>query len=165
MKKNILKIIFLNLLFVLFFCILSFADENIDNQNNNQQNEQQVASVNFNYAQTPKKQYIHVIGEVKKPGDYQIDQDNDQLLEIINTAGGFTDFASLKNIEVKRMNGENSNVIKIDVRKIIDKNTTDDFQVLDGDIVCVPSVKAVSVGKKLLYYVGPVFVVVFAVLL
>jgi protein involved in polysaccharide export with SLBB domain len=161
--NNISKIIFINFLFILFFNVMSFAEENIDVQDNKQDN-QQVASVNFGDIQTQKKQYFHIIGEVKKPGDYPLEQDNNQLLDTINIAGGFTDFASLKNIEVRRINGAERNTIKLDASKMIDKDTNE-FQILDGDIIYVPSMKAVSVGKKLLYYVGPVFVVVLAVLL
>ena len=45
---------------------------------------------------------VHIMGEVRKPGEYRV-EDNTTLLELISKAGGPTQFASLGGVKITRI--------------------------------------------------------------
>ncbi|MFQ5636883.1 MAG: polysaccharide biosynthesis/export family protein [bacterium] len=94
---------------------------------------------------------VHIIGEVKKPGEYRV-RDNTNLMELISKANGPTEFSNLRAVSITRVNfgvmanGKNGNhlkkqnkIIKYDVGNYLKKSIETPPPVLKpGDIVFVP---------------------------
>ncbi len=67
-----------------------------------------VKLVNFN---------ITMVGEVKRPGQYKIYQDNINLFEAISMASDLTDFANRNKVAIIRQTKTGSSVVYIDITK------------------------------------------------
>jgi len=95
---------------------------------------------------------VYVMGEVKRPGEYQV-LDNTNVLELIAKAGGPTEFSNLKSVIVTRTNripGTNSGnvsnrsnvmkkIIKVDVHEYMnEQNSAPIIMLQPGDIVTIP---------------------------
>ena len=81
---------------------------------------------------------ITVLGEVRNPGIFQTDKDNNLLLETIARSGGFEPYANLKQIKVLRQEGEHVRMATIDLTSsgmLLQKN----IQLHPRDVVVVPS--------------------------
>lgn len=84
-----------------------------------------------------EKQSVAVLGQVKKPGAYDIPPEQKfTLLQLISTAGGFTEVANAKKIKVIRKKGGKTQVIRANAEAIISGNQTD-IELVPEDVVHV----------------------------
>ena len=61
---------------------------------------------------------VTILGEVKIPGNYPLVKDRNTLIEMIGTAGGFTEVADQKDIKIYRGNLADTTVAKIDLNNL-----------------------------------------------
>lgn len=82
---------------------------------------------------------ISVLGQVKKPGSYEI-KGKLSVVEAISLAGGFTNIAAQNDVKIIRTKSDGSKeTIKVKVWDIVNRSKEeDDIQLLPGDIVTVP---------------------------
>jgi polysaccharide export outer membrane protein len=80
---------------------------------------------------------VTVAGAVKLPGRYEL-KSTMTVLEVIALAQGLTDFASRDRIVILRQNGQKTERIPFNYRKINEAAQQDNFLVRPGDIVFVP---------------------------
>lgn len=81
---------------------------------------------------------VSVVGEVTKPGKYDMTEEKDMtLLEMIALAGGFTKDADIKNVKVMRQEDGKQKTIKVNVRDITVKGRKESDIVLKADDVIV----------------------------
>ncbi|MFQ3675265.1 MAG: polysaccharide biosynthesis/export family protein [Endomicrobiia bacterium] len=92
------------------------------------------------------KKQIFIMGEIRQSGGYQY-KEGMKLLDLITTAGGFTNFAGTKNIKIYRGEKDKRQTITVNLEEIMKTgDTTKDFVLRPGDIVEVPrQPKTVSV--------------------
>ncbi len=84
------------------------------------------------------KKQIFLMGEVKRPGGYPYKEDM-RLLELISLAGGFTQYAGVRNIKIYRGEKEKQQTIIVNLEEILNSgDITKDFVLQPGDIVEVP---------------------------
>lgn len=82
--------------------------------------------------------YIYILGEVTRPGRYQL-KSNISVLQAVSLAGGFTNWASPNSMVVLRRNGEKEEKIKVRYKKIISGSKPEDNIVLKpGDTIIIP---------------------------
>ncbi|MFC1546788.1 polysaccharide biosynthesis/export family protein, partial [bacterium] len=114
-----------------------------------------------------KQYYVHVLGQVQKPGVYLLPGHDKELLKIINEAGGFTDTAGLRKIEIRRMIQGRRETIYSDVRPLLKSKhqASSDIDLAPGDIVYVPQMTALKIGRETLYYFLPIFLVIIITIL
>lgn len=79
----------------------------------------------------------YILGAVKNPGTYPLRGDL-SLLQAISIAGGFTPFASLKNIRLVRNNGGNQVVRVVNYYKVIENRSRWNYLLRPGDTIVVP---------------------------
>ena len=86
----------------------------------------------------PRK--VSVVGEVMKPGKYDMPEEKDMtLLEAITLAGGFTKDAAIEGVKVMRQVNGKQIIIKVNVKEITIKGRKDkDVALLPDDAVVVP---------------------------
>ncbi len=81
---------------------------------------------------------VSVIGEVPKPGRYEL-KSWTTVLDVIALAGGFSQFADRKRIVVLRQqDGKGLKRIPFNYNKVVTGEDQDNFFVLPGDVVLVP---------------------------
>jgi polysaccharide biosynthesis/export protein len=81
---------------------------------------------------------VFVSGEVKTPGVYRIRSET-SLLQIIPTAGGFTEWANQKKIVIIRKEGGKEKRITVNYKKIVEGEDTGSNVILKpGDTIIVP---------------------------
>lgn len=78
---------------------------------------------------------VNVLGEVNKPGRYQI-KEGTKLLEALGMAGGFSYYGKFKNVKIIRGENESQEIITIDVTNINILNHKK-LTLLDKDIIYV----------------------------
>jgi polysaccharide export outer membrane protein len=83
---------------------------------------------------------ITVLGEVRIPRVYKVDQNHNSLFEMIARSGGLQDYANIKYVKIFRQEGPNVRVATINLK---DKGDylVQNIQLLPRDIVVVPSKK------------------------
>lgn len=82
--------------------------------------------------------YIYILGEVTRPGRYQL-KSNISVLQAVSLGGGFTNWASPNSMVVLRRNGEKEEKIKVRYKKIISGSRPEDNIVLKpGDTIIIP---------------------------
>jgi len=84
------------------------------------------------------KQHFTILGQVNKPGIYDIpDESSLNLLEAIGMAGGFTKIANPSKVIVKRTVNGQETTINIDAKQFLKKQNTGETipQVLSGDTI------------------------------
>jgi polysaccharide biosynthesis/export protein len=91
---------------------------------------------------------VVVMGEMKAPGKFVIEKDNNSLMEILAKAGDFDFYANKKKIQVIRV--ENNQVKQI----VVDLTRTDNYfarniRIIPGDIVYVPAKKGKDFDKRI----------------
>ena len=80
----------------------------------------------------PRK--VSVVGEVMKPGKYDLPEEKDMtLLEAVALAGGFTKDASTGNIKIMRQENGKQVIIKVNAKDIMVKGEKDKDVVLKSD--------------------------------
>jgi polysaccharide export outer membrane protein len=81
---------------------------------------------------------VSVLGEVKKPGQYNF-KSQTTVLDAVAVAGGLSDFASRSKIMVIRNDGNGTKRIPVNYNKVVSSGGEQDNLVLrPGDIVLVP---------------------------
>lgn len=80
---------------------------------------------------------VAVVGSVKMPGDYEI-KSQATVLELIARAQGLTEFANRDKIVVLRQNGNKTDHIQFNYRKVAEGHDQDNIYVRAGDIIVVP---------------------------
>ncbi len=84
------------------------------------------------------KRLFTVLGEVQKPGSYEMQgTDEITLLQAIGMAGGYTKIANPGNITVKRRAGGNEEVIKLNAKRMARGDDKSSFLVQSGDVITV----------------------------
>lgn len=84
------------------------------------------------------KQWVTVLGEVKKPGEIEIpDEGGLDLLGAIAQAGGFTDIAEISHITVRRLVNGKDEIFEVDARRLAHDSTVKPFYVQSGDTITV----------------------------
>lgn len=91
---------------------------------------------------------ITVLGELRTPGKYTVDRENNNLMEIIAMAGGYEFYANLKLVKVIRQKGSSVRMVNIDLT-----NNSNYFlsniQLHPGDLVIIPSKKCKEFDKRI----------------
>jgi polysaccharide export outer membrane protein len=86
-----------------------------------------------------KGNVVYVIGEVNRPGAYQVGRDI-SVVQAISLAGGFTPFAGTSRVRVIRKTAEGETVIPVDYRDIErGRDLAADIPLRAGDTVIVPA--------------------------
>lgn len=83
---------------------------------------------------------ISVLGEVRNPASFPVDEDNVNLLKMIAQAGGFEFYANISYVKVLRQEGPNVRVANVDLAHL-KKEWIQNIQLHPGDVVIVPSKK------------------------
>jgi chromosome segregation ATPase len=78
-----------------------------------------------------------VIGEVKKPGTYELLAQR-TVLTAIGAAGGFTEYTNEKGIAVVSNPGRRPKSHSLDLNVLLKGESSDEFTIQDGDIIWVP---------------------------
>jgi polysaccharide export outer membrane protein len=78
-----------------------------------------------------------VIGNVVRPGTYPLRGDT-SVLQALSLAGGFTQFASLKNIKLIRNIAGRQEVRKLNYNKLTDEGGEGNYLLGSGDTIVVP---------------------------
>ena len=78
-----------------------------------------------------------VIGSVAKPGTYSLRSET-SVLQALALAGGFTQFASPRNIKLIRNTGGKSDIQRVNYNKIIEEGGEGNFILKSGDTIVVP---------------------------
>jgi len=83
-------------------------------------------------------QVIYVSGEVNKPGSYGIVNGQMSIIQAIALAGGLTDFADKKDIQVLRKNGSGMQRLHFNYKEVLkDETNREPLQLHAGDTVIV----------------------------
>ncbi len=91
---------------------------------------------------------ITVLGEVRNPGVFQVDKDQNTLLELISKTGGMEFYANMKAVRVLRQQGDHVKVAHINLSKAGDFNQQN-IQLHSGDVVIVSSKKNKEFDKRI----------------
>lgn len=123
-KKNKIIYIFICIIIVILCVIILFfldkKDESSEDYNYLEISEESINSntTENNNTEVQNNIYIHIMGEVKNPG-VVIAKEGDRIKDIIEKAGGTTEKADLKNINLayKVEDGQKINIPNIDENK------------------------------------------------
>lgn len=86
---------------------------------------------------------VTILGEVKTPGNYQIDKQSTHLAKLIGEAGGLTKYANAGDIKVLRGSYSEPQLIHADLTSV--SNMKDSYPILyPGDIIYIPPRKTKS---------------------
>jgi len=80
---------------------------------------------------------VAVVGEVRKPGRYDVPS-RASVLDAIALAGGFNDFARRSKMVILRMEGSTVTRIPCDYDKLVSKGDLETFLLRPGDTLVVP---------------------------
>ena len=83
---------------------------------------------------------LTILGEVRNPGVFDIDKNQNTLFELIARSGGVEDYANLKYVKVFRQEGPNVRVATINLRDY-GQYFAQNIQLLPSDVVVIPSKK------------------------
>jgi protein involved in polysaccharide export with SLBB domain len=88
---------------------------------------------------TYAKRSFTVLGQVQKPGSYEIEGNEAiTLLQAVGMAGGYTRIANPGNITVRRTDGgQEQQVLRFDGRRLAKGNSSSDCVVKPGDVITV----------------------------
>lgn len=98
---------------------------------------------------TPKQQFVHVLGEVRKPGQIPIDE-RTTLLNAIAFAGGQTYDAKLSNVLLIRGSMTPPVLVKLNLQDMFKPTSPKNllnFPVIAGDVIFVPNTQISNVEK------------------
>lgn len=107
---------------------------------------------------------VTIIGELKTPGKYLLEKDQNTLIEIIGKAGDFDFYADKKHIQIIRNENGKSEKILID---LTGKNSYGfaGFNIHPGDVIYVPSRKGKHWDKRAGSTIVPIATVVSSIVL
>ncbi len=108
---------------------------------------------------------VTVLGELKTPGKYLLERDNNYLLDAIARAGDFDTYANKKHIRIVRRNvaGEQK-MLNVDLTRT-DAAFTQNIQLQPGDIVYVPARSGKGFEKRAGNTVVPIATAITAAIL
>ncbi len=93
--------------------------------------------VNLTVRTYARKVYT-VLGQVQKPGSYEIQgSESISLLDAIGMAGGYTRIANPGNVTVKRREGGEERVYRFNAKKMARSDSDSSFSVKPGDVITV----------------------------
>ncbi|MFZ0710272.1 MAG: polysaccharide biosynthesis/export family protein [Terrimicrobiaceae bacterium] len=79
-----------------------------------------------------------ILGQVLKPGSYPIEgSESVSLLDAIGMAGGYTRIANPGKVTVKRREGGQETIIRVDARKMARSSSEASFLIQPGDVITV----------------------------
>lgn len=82
---------------------------------------------------------VYVIGEVNSPGYVEVDR-NTTVLQALAQAGGVTDFAAVKRIQLRRLTDAGESVYQFNYGKVLEGHSNAGTQkVYGGDVIVVPA--------------------------
>jgi protein involved in polysaccharide export with SLBB domain len=93
-----------------------------------------------------KGKSIKIAGEVKKPGEYEIN-DQETLQDIISRTGGLTNFVSYKEpVKILRVDEitQDRKTVDIDLKVALAPETDPPIPLTDGDIITIPSLESLQ---------------------
>jgi polysaccharide export outer membrane protein len=86
----------------------------------------------------PRGNAYFVFGEIKRPGEYQLEKDT-TILEAISAAGGFTDKAAPGRTKIIRMTARGQQTIEVDMNEIIKRGRREkSVPLMENDVIVVP---------------------------
>jgi polysaccharide export outer membrane protein len=80
---------------------------------------------------------VFIIGNVTRPGPYPLRSET-SILQALSLAGGFTQFASLRNIKLVRGTGAKQEVRKVNYYNLIEDGGEGNYLLKPGDTIVVP---------------------------
>jgi polysaccharide export outer membrane protein len=87
---------------------------------------------------TYARKVFTVLGQVQKPGSYEIEgSESISLLQAIGLAGGYTRIANPGNVTVKRREGGVEKVYRFNAKKMAKSDSDSNFTVKPGDVITV----------------------------
>jgi polysaccharide export outer membrane protein len=86
----------------------------------------------------PEPDAVFIFGEVNRTGPIPLPDGGMRLIEAINKAGGFSDFAAANRTRVLRMVDGSEQVIRVDMAAVIRGDLSQDITLKANDIVIVP---------------------------
>lgn len=116
---------------------------------NRYQSQLRYAVVTASLAQTRPMQ-VAIVGEVQKPGSYQLASTGGfpGLVQAIQTAGGTTQAADLRAVQVLRPTPSNpSQIIAINLVDLLQGNLSQDLKLRDGDRILIPTASTVDFAE------------------
>ena len=113
------------------------------------QSELRYAVVTASLAQTRPMQ-VAIVGEVQQPGSYRLASEGGfpGLVQAIQAAGGTTQAADLRGIQVLRPTPSNpSQIIAVNLVDLLQGNLSQDVKLRDGDRILIPTAGAVDFAE------------------
>jgi polysaccharide export outer membrane protein len=84
------------------------------------------------------KRLFTVMGEVQRPGTYEMPPDQPvNLLQAIAMAGGFTRLGAPTKVVVQRMEGGQKKIYRLDTAAMAQDERAEPFQILPGDTITI----------------------------
>jgi polysaccharide export outer membrane protein len=84
------------------------------------------------------KKLFTVLGEVQKPGSYDMQGLQEiTLLQAVGMAGGYTKIADPGNVTVKRVEGGAEKVLKFNAKKMASSSDRSSIMIRPGDVISV----------------------------
>ena len=90
---------------------------------------------------------VTVLGEVKNPGNYVLDKENNTVLELVGRSGGFDFYANKKLIQVVRGYGPEAKTYILDFTSM-ENYKQNNLNLQSGDIISVPTRRGKFLDKK-----------------
>lgn len=91
---------------------------------------------------------ITILGELRNPGKYVVEKDNNTLLDLVSMAGGYEFYANLKSVKIIRQEGAAVKMVNVDLTSGEDYLKRN-IQLHPGDLVVVPSKKNKEFDKRI----------------
>lgn len=101
---------------------------------------------------------LTILGEVNKPGQYQVYQSDINIFQAIALAGNATDFANKSNIKIVHQTPKGSQIAKININDA-DVLSSPEYYLKPNDIIYVEPLKAKQYGFTTLPY-GTIFSII-----
>lgn len=83
------------------------------------------------------KEYVYVLGQVRKPGKYEFTEGM-SVFALVSEAGGLTDIASPNKTKIIRPGGGKNSTVSVSLGAILRGDTSKDIELIPGDTVMVP---------------------------
>ena len=83
------------------------------------------------------KDYVFVLGQVRKPGKYEFIEGM-SVFALVSEAGGLTDIASPNKTKIIRPGGGKNTTVSVSLGAILRGDTSKDIELIPGDTVMVP---------------------------
>lgn len=93
-------------------------------------------------SQFEEQQLIQVKGEVKFPGSYAIASKDEKITDIIERAGGLTEWSFLEGAYIERSNSVGGKGLTVlDLKKLFNGNDKFDYVIRKGDVLVIPRIE------------------------